>query len=75
MAAIVGLALLLPIGGLLGAPVAMLGAFWLTAFLAFGLIALLYWSPKSCWSKRMKAEKRHRSPPRCSLPASCCCCC
>lgn len=42
MAAIVGLALLLPIGGLLGAPVAMLGAFWLTAFLAFGLIALLY---------------------------------
>ncbi|OJH82089.1 ZIP family metal transporter [Serratia marcescens] len=42
MAAIVGLALLLPIGGLLGAPVAMLGAFWLAAFLAFGLIALLY---------------------------------
>ena len=42
MAAIVGLALLLPIGGLLGAPVAMLGTFWLTAFLAFGLIALLY---------------------------------
>lgn len=42
MAAIVGTALLLPIGGLLGAPVAMLGAFWLTAFLAFGLIALLY---------------------------------
>lgn len=36
MAAIVGTALLLPIGGLLGAPVAMLGAFWLTAFLAFG---------------------------------------
>ncbi|MEX5714912.1 hypothetical protein IC615_09625 [Serratia ureilytica] len=32
----------MPIGGLLGAPVAMLGAFWLTAFLAFGLIALLY---------------------------------
>lgn len=42
MLAIGGLALLLPIGGLLGAPIAMLGAFWLTTFLAFGLIALLY---------------------------------
>lgn len=40
--AIGGLALLLPLGGMLGAPIAMLGAFWLTAFLAFGLIALLY---------------------------------
>ncbi|HCT9096098.1 TPA: transporter [Serratia liquefaciens] len=42
MLAIGGLALLLPLGGMLGAPIAMLGAFWLTAFLAFGLIALLY---------------------------------
>ena len=42
MLAIGGLALLLPLGGILGAPIAMLGAFWLTAFLAFGLIALLY---------------------------------
>ncbi|MFK3841814.1 ZIP family metal transporter [Serratia sp. NPDC087055] len=40
--AVAGLALLLPIGGMLGAPIATLGAFWLTAFLAFGLIALLY---------------------------------
>ena len=42
MLAVAGLALLLPIGGMLGAPIATLGAFWLTAFLAFGLIALLY---------------------------------
>ncbi|HFI5325682.1 TPA: ZIP family metal transporter [Serratia liquefaciens] len=42
MLAIGGLALLLPLGGMLGAPIAMLGAFWLTAFLAFSLIALLY---------------------------------
>lgn len=38
MLAVAGLALLLPIGGMLGAPIATLGAFWLTAF----LIALLY---------------------------------
>lgn len=42
MLAVAGLALLLPLGGMLGAPIATLGAFWLTAFLAFGLIALLY---------------------------------
>lgn len=42
MLAVIGLALLLPLGGMLGAPIATLGAFWLTAFLAFGLIALLY---------------------------------
>jgi ZIP family zinc transporter len=42
MLAVIGLALLLPLGGMLGSPIATLGAFWLTAFLAFGLIALLY---------------------------------
>ncbi|MBV6693799.1 ZIP family metal transporter [Serratia quinivorans] len=42
MLVVIGLALLLPLGGILGVPIATLGAFWLTAFLAFGLIALLY---------------------------------
>ncbi|GKX63166.1 ZIP family metal transporter [Pragia fontium] len=42
LAAVIVLASLLPIGSMLGAPLATLGTFWLTTFLAFGLTALLY---------------------------------
>ncbi|MCQ8228977.1 ZIP family metal transporter [Pantoea trifolii] len=42
LVAIAGIALLLPIGSMLGTPVAQLGEFWLTYFLSFGLVALLY---------------------------------
>ncbi|WBG92633.1 transporter [Pantoea piersonii] len=40
--AVTGIALLLPAGALPGTPVAQLGEFWLTCFLSFGLVALLY---------------------------------
>lgn len=40
--AVTGIALLLPLGALVGTPVARLDEFWLTYFLAFGLVALLY---------------------------------
>lgn len=40
--AVTGIALLLPAGAMAGAPVADLGEFWLTYFLSFGLVALLY---------------------------------
>lgn len=40
--AVTGIALLLPVGAIVGTPVARLGEFWLTYFLAFGLVALLY---------------------------------
>lgn len=42
LVAVAGIALLLPIGAVLGTPVAQLGEFWLTYFLSFGLVALLY---------------------------------
>lgn len=42
LVAVAGIALLLPIGAMLGTPVAQLGEFWLTYFLSFGLVALLY---------------------------------
>ncbi|MCW6031776.1 ZIP family metal transporter [Pantoea sp. JK] len=42
LVAVAGIALLLPIGSMLGTPVAQLGEFWLTYFLSFGLVALLY---------------------------------
>lgn len=40
--AVAAIALLLPAGAIAGAPVADLGEFWLTYFLSFGLVALLY---------------------------------
>jgi len=40
--AVAGIALLLPIGALVGTPVAKLGDVWLAFFLSFGLVALLY---------------------------------
>lgn len=40
--AVGGIALLLPLGAVTGAPVARLDAFWQTYFLSFGLVALLY---------------------------------
>ncbi|MFH8134072.1 ZIP family metal transporter [Pantoea osteomyelitidis] len=40
--AVAGIALLLPTGAMIGTPVAHLGEFWLTYFLSFGLVALLY---------------------------------
>lgn len=40
--AVAGIALLLPVGAMVGTPVAHLGEFWLTYFLSFGLVALLY---------------------------------
>lgn len=39
---VTGIALLLPAGALPGTPVAQLDEFWLTCFLSFGLVALLY---------------------------------
>jgi len=42
LAAVCGLALLLPLGALLGGLVGALPGPWLTGFLAFGLVALLY---------------------------------
>lgn len=39
---VTGLALLLPLGAILGHPVRQLGQFWLVFFLASGLIALLF---------------------------------
>lgn len=39
---VAGIALLLPLGALLGTPVGRLPAVWLTGFFAFGLVALLY---------------------------------
>lgn len=73
LAAVGGIAILLPLGAAVGIPVSHLPHFWIAAFFSFGLVALLYRSissRKSCWSRRMRL-RNSRGSPACSSWAFC----